>query len=197
MTIKKVPLTQANALLSADYRIYRHTETDEIIIRTTGYALPAALHDHVETIAPTTYFGSPRALRLNSKVVSKGQKIFSDGLEIQDVPATFVPGPQIPSNCSDTITPTCLRLLYKTVNYKPRATSKNKLGVTGYMGQYASHSDLTKFLTRYRIDAASANFSVVTVNGGINNQSKPGSEVRVVLHVRANVDVICHHTGQP
>ena len=98
LTIKKLPLTQANALLSADYRIYQHTETDETIIRTTGYALPASMHEHVQTVAPTTYFGpsrQSRVARLNSQVVPN----------------------EIPSSCSNIITPKCLRMLYKTVNY--------------------------------------------------------------------------------
>jgi hypothetical protein len=51
------------------------------------------------------------------------------------------------------------------------------------MEQFASQSDLTGFLTRFRSDAATGNFSVVTVNGGVNNQSNPGGEVRPVLHV--------------
>jgi hypothetical protein len=51
-------------------------------------------------------------------------------------------------------------------------------------------------LTRFRKDAATANFSVVTVNGGINNQSQPGSEVRLVFTLRVNGVVIYHHIGQ-
>jgi tripeptidyl-peptidase-1 len=74
-------------------------------------------------------------------------------------------------------------MLYNTLTYLPQATTKNKLGVTGYLEQYASQSDLTNFLTRFRRDAAPAQFSVVAVNGGINNQSQPGIEVRLALYV--------------
>jgi tripeptidyl-peptidase-1 len=90
-------------------------------------------------------------------------------------------------------------MLYNTLTYSPQATSTNKLGITGYTEQFASQSDLTDFVTRFRSDAATANFSVVTVNGGVNNQSHPGGEVRPVLHVeggcgcnilsQANLDV--------
>ena len=183
LTIFNVPLTKANALLGAEYQIYHHAETNESVTRTTSYALPAALHEHVQTVAPTTYFGAPRALRQTSKLVSNGPKPVSDDLELQEASATFVPGTQIPTNCSSIITPTCLRMLYNTLTYLPQATSKNKLGVTEYLQQYASQSDLTNFLTRFRSDAVPAQFSVVTVNG-IYNESDPGTEVRPALYVK-------------
>jgi hypothetical protein len=56
-------MTKANTHLGTLYQPYRHTETSKAIVRTFSYALPAALHVHVhvQTIAPTTYFSSPRA----------------------------------------------------------------------------------------------------------------------------------------
>ena len=178
LTINKVSLAQANALLGAEYQLYRHTETNETIIRTIGYALPVSLHDHVQTVAPTTYFGSPRALRITSKVMSGGPTLPDGDLDMQNSSAIYAPGAEVPSSCSDQITPTCLRMMYKTANYVPQAAEMNELGITGYLQQYASHSDLAEFLVRFRSDAAHAQFSVVEVNGGINNQSDPGVEVR-------------------
>jgi tripeptidyl-peptidase-1 len=68
LTVKKVPLAKANTLLGASYQTYRDTETNETVIRTVGYSLPTTLHEHVQTVAPTTYFGSPRPLRQTSKL---------------------------------------------------------------------------------------------------------------------------------
>ena len=184
LTIYNASLTKANALLGAKYQVYHHAETNESVIRTISYALPAALHEHVQTVAPTTYFGAPRALGLTSKLVLNGPKLPNGDLELQKASATFVPGTPVPAICSSIITPTCLRMLYNTLTYLPQATSKNKLGVTGYLQQYASQSDLIKFLTRFRSDAVPARFSVVTVNGGINNESNPGIEVRPALYVK-------------
>ena len=111
-----------------------------------------------------------------------GPTLLNGDLEMQN---SSTIGVEVSSACSGKLmTPTCLRLLYKTWNYVPQATSTNKLGITGYDQQYASQSDLTKFLDLYRSDAASAQLSVVTVHEGINNQSNPGGEVRLVLHVR-------------
>jgi tripeptidyl-peptidase-1 len=176
LTIYNLSLTKANVLLGASYQLFRHTETNETVIRTIGYSLPSALHVHVQTVAP-------RALRQMSKLVYNASTLPDGDLELQEASATFAPGDSVPSNCSSTITPTCLRMLYNTLTYSPQATSTNKIGITGYQEQFASQSDLTGFLTRFRSDAATADFSVVTVNGGINNQSNPGGEVRLVLHV--------------
>ncbi|KAH9068408.1 subtilisin-like protein [Lactarius deliciosus] len=60
LTLTGVSVSKANDLLGASYQLYRHVETKEVIIRTVGYSLPAALHGHVQTVAPTTYFASPR-----------------------------------------------------------------------------------------------------------------------------------------
>ncbi|KAH9036760.1 subtilisin-like protein [Lactarius deliciosus] len=44
LTLSGVSIIQANALLGASYQLYRHVETNETVVRTVGYALPAALH---------------------------------------------------------------------------------------------------------------------------------------------------------
>ncbi|KAF8491622.1 subtilisin-like protein [Russula emetica] len=187
LRIYNVPLIKANTLLGAEYQFYHHAETNETIIRTISYALPAALHEYVQTVAPTTYFGALRALRQTSKLVLNGPKLPNGDPELQDASATFVPGTPVPLSCSSAITPTCLRMLYNTLTYLPQATSKNKLGVTGYLREFASQSDLTNFLTRFRSDAAPAQFSVVTINGGINNQSQPGTEANLDIQYTESI----------
>jgi tripeptidyl-peptidase-1 len=199
LTIYNLPLTKANALLGAEYQFYHHAETNETVIRTISYALPTALHEYVQTVAPTTYFGALRAFRQTSKLGLNGPKLSNGDLELQDASVAFVPGTPVPPSCSSAITPTCLRMLYNTLTYLPQAASKNKLGVTGYLREFASQSDLTSFLTLFRSEAAPAQFSVVTVNRGINNQSQPGLEVRPVLYVEGDkwvdLGVIYRHTG--
>ncbi|KAF8266286.1 Pro-kumamolisin, activation domain-containing protein [Lactarius quietus] len=57
LTVTEVPVSKANDLLGTSYHLYQHSETNETILRTIGYALPSALHAHVKTVAPTTYLG--------------------------------------------------------------------------------------------------------------------------------------------
>jgi tripeptidyl-peptidase-1 len=62
LTLTGVPVSKANKLLGASYQLYQHAETNETIVRTVSYSLPEALHAHVQTVAPTTYFASPRTV---------------------------------------------------------------------------------------------------------------------------------------
>src|SRR6266702_2884375 len=62
LTVTDVLVSQANRLLGASYQLYRHAERNDTIIRTVGYALPAVLHTHIQTVAPTTDFASARVL---------------------------------------------------------------------------------------------------------------------------------------
>ena len=193
LSLSRVPLAQANALLGASYKLYRNTETDEIVLRTIGYALPAVLHHHVQTVAPTTYFGSPRALRQTSRLVMNGPTLPKGDIELQNSLTALSSGTSVPSNCSDTITPTCLRLLYNTIDYEPRAQGENELGIAGYLGQFPSQLDLTQFMGLFRPDAARAAFSAVTIKGGTDDQNHPGVEVRTVLPPMVHVSVTCEH----
>ncbi|KAI0284759.1 subtilisin-like protein [Russula brevipes] len=191
LKLSNVPLIQANSLLGAVYQLYRHVETNETTIRTVRYSLPAALHDHVQMVAPTTFFSTSRALRQTSHrrvpppVRDQVSNLpDSDYLGLQGEPASewvaaLGSSAGLPATCSNISTPDCLRQLYNTGGYKPQATSKNKLAIAGYLEQYASHRDLEKFMTLYRPDAVDATFSVVTVNGGINNESQPGDEANL------------------
>ena len=178
LTLTAVPLDQANTLLNASYQLYRHTETDETVLRTIGYALPAALLEHVQTVAPTTYFGSPRALRQTLRLNPDGPTLPNGD---QDLPGPLKNvGPTgVPGMCSTMITPKCLRALYNTSTYVPVAAGRNQLGIAGYLDEFASQLDLTQFMLRFRLDAAPAIFTVQQVNGGGNDQSEPGTEVRV------------------
>ena len=137
MTIYTLSLTQANAILGASYQLFCHTEMNEMVIRTVGYSLPAALHAHVQMAAPTMYFSLPHALRQMSKLVLSAPTLPNGDLKLQEVSATFAPGDPVLSNCSSIITPTCLRMLYNTLTYSLQATSTNKLGITGYSEQFA------------------------------------------------------------
>jgi tripeptidyl-peptidase-1 len=72
LTVTDVLVSQANQLLDASYQLYRNAETNDTIIRTVGYALPAVLHTHIQTVAPTTYFASMRVMRQTPRMRSFG-----------------------------------------------------------------------------------------------------------------------------
>jgi tripeptidyl-peptidase-1 len=191
LTLSGVPVSQADALLGASYRLYRHTETGEVVLRTIGYALPEALHRDIWTVAPTTYFGSPRALRRTSRLNPDGPTLPDGDVELQSELASGA----VPAGCSTIITPSCLRALYNTGGYAPQVPDKNQLGIAGYLGEYTSQSDLTEFMTLFRADAVSAQVSIVGVNGGTNVESQPSSEARILPCMRVYVSKHVNHAG--
>lgn len=131
----QVSVAQAERMLGAKYNVYQHVGTSQRIVRTLGYSLPRSLHSHVDVVAPTTYFGTLRSMRSTSFLqpdIEPAEKLISPDLSAAAVPAS----------CGTTITPACLRALYNTSTYVPQATSTNKLGVAGYLDEFANRADL-------------------------------------------------------
>ncbi|KAH8993909.1 subtilisin-like protein [Lactarius akahatsu] len=160
LTVTGVAVSTANELLGASYQLYRYAGTNETILRTVGYALPAALHVHVQTVAPTTYFGSPLTPRKRARG-HRGRAAAAlsarDGL----------------------VTPAILRSLYNSVTYQPAAMEQNRIGVTGFHGQYVSDEDLEKFMRHFRSDANDPNFLVIDINDSGYDPNKPGWEANL------------------
>ncbi|KAJ3820946.1 peptidase S8/S53 domain-containing protein [Lentinula raphanica] len=164
-----VPVSLAETLLNTKYHVYAHTGSDEKVIRTLEYSLPRHLHDHISLVSPTTYFGTAKSMKVTSHLEP-------------DRPALSLSSDvSPPSTCSRTITPTCLKDLYNTVNYTPTQTASNKIGITGYLEQFASNADLTTFTESFLPGATNATFTLTEINGGLNTQNDPG--------VEANLDV--------
>ncbi|KAH9011591.1 peptidase S8/S53 domain-containing protein [Lactarius pseudohatsudake] len=174
LTITGVPVSQADELLSASYQLYRHTgeNATEVILRTVSYSLPAVLHGHVQTVAPTTYFVPPRRLPQTSR------KYPSEEGAATVVNATPREPVSLPT-ASEVVTPSTVRWLYGTEAYEPLAEGYNALGILGLNDEYPSYTDLTQFMTEFRADAVDATFAVQQVNGGGFNPNQPSSEANV------------------
>jgi hypothetical protein len=123
----------------AQYEVYTHPESGASAVRTLGYSLPRELLDHINVVTPTTYFSTLRSLRATSFVKASHTPVVDDGSVIHVAPGSDA---TVPSSCSSTITPACLRALYNTSSYTPAATTKNSLGIAGYLEEYANDADL-------------------------------------------------------
>ena len=136
----RVSVAQAEKMLGTKYNVFRHGKSDEYVVRTMNYNLPNVLHEHVAVVAPTTYFGTMRSMRATSFVNTDLPTIEHDPLVSSLTDPTSLA--TVPSSCSTTITPACLRVLYNTSGYVPAATDKNILGVAGYLDEFANRADL-------------------------------------------------------
>lgn len=127
--------------------------------------------DIIQTIQPTTRFGQlhPQFKHVHNKIKAKP-------------PAN--PTGFNASYCNLTITPDCLKGLYRFENFTAQKNQKNKLGVSGFLEQYAQFDDLSNFVKTFAPSSKGLNFSVVSINNGQNvqhNISQDSSE--------ANLDV--------
>ncbi len=173
LTLTGIPVSQANDLLGASYRVYEHAETKDRILRTVGYALPAVLHGHVHTVAPTTYFGSPHTLRQTPRKHSGEAAAALANSASRELVKEL-------SSRVTFVTPEYLRRLYKTEDYVPAATDRNMLGVTGYFGDWPRQEDLTTFMNEYRTDGADATFTSVEIDDG-DRPGEPSNEASAII----------------
>jgi len=190
LTVTGVSASQANDL-GASYQLYTHTKTNETIVHTVGYSPPAALHRHVQTVAPMTYFSFPLTQWQTPRKRSSGaaaRLVKSASGE----PATVL------SSRDDVrpITPAVLHWMYSTFAYVPSAMGQNKLGIAGYKGDYPSPADLDAFMGKYRsdIDETDATITVVLVNGGKYDPSQPGIEANLDLQITEGMAYPTPHT---
>ncbi|KAH8990282.1 subtilisin-like protein [Lactarius akahatsu] len=180
LTLTGVSVSKANDLLGASYRLYRHTETNETIVRTIGFSLPAVLHAHVQTVAPTTYFASPRMSlqtpRMRSSGAAAGQVKAASG-DLVTALSRRADGDG--DDDDDDVLPSTLHWLYKSFPYVPAATDRNVLGIAGYVGEYPNRVDLTTFMDHFHGPETEATYTVVQVNNGGYDPMNPGVEANM------------------
>ncbi|KAJ7881181.1 peptidase S8/S53 domain-containing protein [Mycena leptocephala] len=167
----RVSVAQAERMLDTKYGVYYHAASGSSVVRTMEYSLPAELHSHIDVVTPTTYFGTFHSMRSTSFVQPQTTPLAnSDSFAAEISPLA------VPASCGTTVTPACLRAMYNTTAYVPKATATNKLGVAGYLQEFANDAGES-----FRTDAVGGTFTHVQVNGGLNTQSSPG--------VEANLDI--------
>ena len=177
LTATDVLVTQANQLLGASYQLYRNLKTNDTIIRTVSYALPAVLHTHIQTVSPTTHFPSARGMRHTLHRRTSGAA---------PTKMRAASGKVVTARQDQRITPSFLRWLYKADGYKPIAPpGLNKLGIVGFEDEYPSQGDLTFFMAGYRTLALSAKFTVIQWNDGGYNPNDPSGHANVGIQYAA------------
>jgi tripeptidyl-peptidase-1 len=172
LTVTDVPVSQANQLLGASYQLYRNTKTNDTIIRTVGYALPAVLHTHIQTVAPTTHFTSTRVTRQTPRRRSFGAAQAASGKLVTEL-----------SHRDDNIRPAILKWLYDTAEYVPSATEQNRLAVVGFQDDFPSQEDFTMFMDHFFVTAPAAN--IVQVNGAGNDLNFPDRQANAEIQYAA------------
>ncbi|EIM87870.1 subtilisin-like protein [Stereum hirsutum FP-91666 SS1] len=162
----KVPVSMAEKMLDTKYYMWQHAVDGDVIVRTTSYALPEDLHEHVSGVQPTTMFGRLKPQRSFISVIDHADSIPESTGSI-----TSGSGTVVDNSCNSTITVTCINELYNVTDFNASATNGNAIGLTGYLEQFANFQDLQDFYADQLPQAVGTNFSVELVNGGENDQT--------------------------
>ncbi|KAL1975119.1 hypothetical protein VTN31DRAFT_3511 [Thermomyces dupontii] len=149
-----VPVSTAEKLLNTEFYVFQNEGTGAEQIRTLEYSVPRDIHSSVKFIQPTTHFSrlGPQLRRV--------------------VPLEKPPHLKINlEDCNQKVTPDCLKKLYKIGDYVAPEDPRNRIGISGYLEQFARYADFEEFLETYAPDRTDANFTVVSINGGRNDQN--------------------------
>ncbi|CZR65886.1 related to tripeptidyl-peptidase I [Phialocephala subalpina] len=179
-----LPVKNIESLLDTKYSVFQHEEGD-FLVRTLEWSLPLHLHEHIEVTQPTNSFFQPRRRAATAKTVDD---IF------EAYPAPLPPtDPSITAVCNTSlVTPLCLRTLYGTVDYVPKAPKKNKVGLNDFLGESNNRSDTSIFLIAYRPEAAAAAYEFqvqVIANGNDEQTQENATELAAGKDLEENLDV--------
>ncbi|KAL5530094.1 hypothetical protein ACEPAF_6351 [Sanghuangporus sanghuang] len=162
----RIPVSQAEMILSTEYHIWTHEESGDTVVRTLQYSVPEQVYDHVELIQPTTMFARIKKQRTTFRWSSH-----------QDIPPfnhtkiTLPNGISVDASCNTTVTIDCLLELYNAVGFNASGTIGNQIGITGYLEQFANIADLQLFYADQRPEALNSSFKFISVAGGQNSQN--------------------------
>lgn len=166
----RTTVATANKMLDTQFAWYRN-EAGEHLLRTMRYSVPQDVAAHINFVQPTTRFGSTQPLATRLNIMDPGEPATGQSKWVSAPPDLKENAAlAVNSSCNTSITPQCLYQLYN-INLKGSPAGNNSIGYASFVGQSARQTDNSLFATTYAPFAAGRNFSVVTFNGGINDQT--------------------------
>ncbi|KAL9098583.1 MAG: hypothetical protein Q9163_005792 [Psora crenata] len=171
-----VPTTEAERILHTKFYYYRNKMAGIERIRTLQYSVPQNLHQYIHMIQPTTRFGQIQPQR---STISEHFEIGPSYKDMHRYPSSNLNV----SFCNTTITPQCLRHLYNIGDFRGSNSNGGRIGVCGYLEEYAKVADFQAFTKTYAPYAAGENFTYVLINGGLSTQNDTVDD-----DVEANLD---------
>lgn len=149
----RVPVSRAEEMLDTRFYNFHNEDNNARMVRTLGYSVPKGLASHVHMIQPTTRFGQPQQHR---------STLFKTG-HLADAKVEN-------NDCIGVVTPSCIRKLYR-MDELGSGDPRNKLGISGYLEQYARYKDFAEFLRLYAPDMQGKSFEVESIHYGKNLQN--------------------------
>jgi tripeptidyl-peptidase-1 len=170
---------EAEALLKTEYHLYEHEQSGQGQVACTEYHVPEHVQHHVDFITPTVHFDA-KIIDPNGPLGDLEKRHLVE----RNVKGLGLPGqgslPKIQENnnfkniindlkdCSNNVTPDCLRALYKfpaLPSFFP-TNPKNSYGIVEYTPQSYIGSDLDLFFGNYSKNQVQKRPILDSVDGG-------------------------------
>ncbi|KAJ7845110.1 hypothetical protein B0H13DRAFT_2286209 [Mycena leptocephala] len=127
-------VSQANALLAADFSTFQKDGANQTVVRTLSYSIPSALKTSIDWVHPTTSF---------PKAMSSAQAAFVNKTSTPTSARGPTSSMSISHDCriKSSWTPRCLQELYGIPSTAAKQTA-NVFGVSGFFDGFANKRDL-------------------------------------------------------
>lgn len=189
-----IDVALAEQLLDTQYSVYEHNDGTQLV-RTSHWSLPLHLHEHIDTIQPTTSFMRSKKQntdwpQLDHRWTPRDYKPFTN----TTVSNSTVSNSTVSSVCNlASVTLDCFRALYEFGGYKQKAQGINKIGFNNYLNETPIRPDLYQFLQKYNPPAAPEawTFKSIEIAGGpaAQNFSLTAEQLADATSEEANLDV--------
>ncbi|KAJ5918074.1 polynucleotide 3'-phosphatase [Penicillium verhagenii] len=163
---------QAERMLNTEFCYFKNKNSNTTAVRALEYSVPSDLHSHILLIQPTTRFGDFSSLR-----------------GLSDEPPLLATAEDFAAGCGTVVTPSCLRYLYGLDNTTATPDLRNRLGIAGFLEEYARHGDLFQFMQVYAPEQIDANFTVVSINGGQNDENSSKDSIEASLDLQYAISI--------
>lgn len=180
-----LPIAKIEEMLQTNYSIYQH-EDGSTLVRTHEWSLPLHLHEHIVAVQPTTAF-------IRSVPQAKTYVSVPGNAAYDPTAQDYNGKPTVDKVCDTAgVTPLCLRTLYGTVDYKPKAAGRNQIGLANYLGELNNRSDASIYLERYRPEAISGahSFKQISIaNGSLQQTPETLAQLKAGTGIEGALDV--------
>ncbi|CDO70822.1 hypothetical protein BN946_scf184801.g14 [Trametes cinnabarina] len=181
-----IPVPKANALLGANFTVFKDQHSGTTLVRTLSVTIPDDVDSHLQFMYPTTQFIMP----VNQ----------SPRFEAVNPPKASTRRQSLPSICSVDVDPECLEDFYH-IPTAPANASGNSLAVSGYLNEIASEDDLEISFLAFRPDVTTTpEFSVVSVDGGVTSGSgtlEASLDIQYTVGIATGVPTTFYSVGNP
>ncbi|CDO69677.1 hypothetical protein BN946_scf184851.g65 [Trametes cinnabarina] len=181
-----VPVSKANALLGANFTVFKDQKSGATLVRTLTVTVPDGLEPHLQFVYPTIQFLALQQQNPRFKVVNP--------------PKVSVKRQGLPSICTIDVVPECLEDFYH-IPSAPATAPDNSVAVSGYLNEIPTQDDLDIFFLAFRPDVTTPpTLNIVSIDNGVtsgNGTVEASLDIQYTTGVATGVATTFYSVGDP